>query len=473
MRTRFLDMPVVNIGTAQNLFDAVQTAFTEKGLDFSNAIAFMSDTTNVMKGKRSGVQKLIRDKNPHVYDVGCICHLADLTIKAGMKTLPIDIDQLFIDVFYHFYHSSKRTQQFEDNWRDLFTTEPETILKHCPTRWLSLLRCVQRYLDQLDGLISYFASCDEQSQKIKSILGRLQNPLLKPLLHFLHFVLTPMCKFNRLFQKSTESTTAELYNEMSRLTRLYASNFMKQESITAVGDDLASLPLASPDSLLCKEDVGVGTNTWTALSEVQEELPLEPFFSAVKVFYVRTTEKLLKKFPFSDQLLKDLAVLNPLKSAGCKPEAIVNLAKRFPQLKLTSPESLETLREEFTDFCLSPGDHPPVETYSTEGEEQLVRCGTFWAALSKQKTAFGEQRFHALSRLMLGLLCIPCSNADAERGFSMLRKIHTDSRSRLHQSTIAALMAVKMNLDSCCVDTELSPELLQKCKKATKKALQG
>ena len=37
---------------------------------------------------------------------------------------------------------------------------------------------------------------------------------------------------------------------MSRLTRLYASNFMKQESITAVGDDLASLPLASPDSLL-------------------------------------------------------------------------------------------------------------------------------------------------------------------------------------------------------------------------------
>ena len=63
-----------------------------------------------------------------------------------------------------------------------------------------------------------------------------------------------------------------------------------------------------------------------ALSEVQEELPLEPFFPAVKIFYVKTTEKLLKKFPFSDQLLKDIAVLNPIKSAGCKPETIVNLA---------------------------------------------------------------------------------------------------------------------------------------------------
>ena len=99
----------------------------------------MSDTTNVMKGMRSGVQKLIKEENPSTYDVGCICHLADLAIKAGMKGLLVDIDQLFIDIFYYFYHSSKRTQEFEDNWRDMFTTEPSVILKHCPTRWLSLL----------------------------------------------------------------------------------------------------------------------------------------------------------------------------------------------------------------------------------------------------------------------------------------------------------------------------------------------
>lgn len=60
----------------------------------------MSDTTNVMKGARSGVQKLIKNENPSLHDVGCICHLADLTVKAGMETLPVDIDQLFIDIFY-------------------------------------------------------------------------------------------------------------------------------------------------------------------------------------------------------------------------------------------------------------------------------------------------------------------------------------------------------------------------------------
>ena len=78
-----------------------------------------SDATNVMKGVRSGVQKLIKDECPSVLDVSCISYLADLTIKAGMKSLPVNIDQLF------FYQSSKRKQEFCDLWYSLFTSEPQ------------------------------------------------------------------------------------------------------------------------------------------------------------------------------------------------------------------------------------------------------------------------------------------------------------------------------------------------------------
>ena len=35
-----------------------------------------------------------------------------LTIKSGVKSLPVDIDQLFIDVFYYFYHSIKKNKSF-------------------------------------------------------------------------------------------------------------------------------------------------------------------------------------------------------------------------------------------------------------------------------------------------------------------------------------------------------------------------
>ncbi len=92
--TRFLDMPIVNIGTAQNLFES------NNGFDFSYCLSFMSDTTNVMKVARSGVQKLIRSQCPYVHDVSCICHLADLSIKVGMESLPVGIDHYhFIDEY--------------------------------------------------------------------------------------------------------------------------------------------------------------------------------------------------------------------------------------------------------------------------------------------------------------------------------------------------------------------------------------
>ena len=63
----------------------------------------MSDTTNVMKGARSGVQKLIRNENPSVYYARCICHLADLTVKAGMQALPVKIDQYLLTLLYTIY----------------------------------------------------------------------------------------------------------------------------------------------------------------------------------------------------------------------------------------------------------------------------------------------------------------------------------------------------------------------------------
>ena len=108
--TRFLDMPIVNIGTAQNIYLALKESLRKFGLDFSKAVSFMSDTASVMKGCRSGVQKLIKDEMPYLYDAGCICHIADLSIKAGIGTLPVDIDQLFIDIFIIFIIQARETK---------------------------------------------------------------------------------------------------------------------------------------------------------------------------------------------------------------------------------------------------------------------------------------------------------------------------------------------------------------------------
>ena len=63
-------------------------------------------------------------------------------------------------------------------------------------------------------------------------------------------------------------------------------------------------------------------------------------------------------------------------------------------------------------------------------------------------TLDGEPRFPILFRLMADLLCIPSSNADVERGFSILQKVHTDERASLSHSTIVVLMSLKFK---CCL----------------------
>ena len=76
------------------------------------------------------------------------------------------------------------------------------------------------------------------------------------------------------------------------------------------------------------------------------------------------------------------------------------------------------------DFTLSPDDLPDLSLdsfyYKSATGEKKPRAGKYWNEVSKMKTLDGKQRFPCLSRLMTGLLTIPVSNADSERGFSIL-----------------------------------------------------
>ena len=53
--TRFLSMPVCNIATAQNLFDALSNALSERNIPWCNVIGFCSDSASVMVGRYNSV----------------------------------------------------------------------------------------------------------------------------------------------------------------------------------------------------------------------------------------------------------------------------------------------------------------------------------------------------------------------------------------------------------------------------------
>ena len=98
--TRFLAMPVCNIATAQALFDAMEAELDSRSIPWSNVIGFASDTASVMVGAHNSVLNRLRLKQPQVFSLGCICHLAALCSVAGLKKLPVSIDDLLVDIFY-------------------------------------------------------------------------------------------------------------------------------------------------------------------------------------------------------------------------------------------------------------------------------------------------------------------------------------------------------------------------------------
>ena len=253
--------------------------------------------------------------------------------------------------------------------------------------------------------------------------------------------------------------------------RLYAPNFLTKETIVAAGDNLCQLKFDA-SCQVSDESLGIGSETWACLSELEAMDSLQPFFVAVRTFYINSTKKMLSKFPFNDSLMKDLSVLRPEKTSSFSLAKIVSLAKRFPQIGLTDFSSLDKLGEEFIDFTISPSELPSVVEYKAADGTMKPRIGLFWSEVGKMTTLDGQPRFKHLHKLMAGLLSIPVSNADSERGFSMLRKLHTDQRSNLHQSTLVALMAMKFNGDECCHEIKLCKELLSKSKKATFESLQ-
>ena len=72
------------------------------------------------------------------------------------------------------------------------------------------------------------------------------------------------------------------------------------------------------------------------------------------------------------------------------------------------------------------------------------------------KTFDGKMRVALLTQLMAAPLSIHVSNAVSERGFSILRKIHTDQRPSLKHDTIIDLMTIQFNSDASCFDSVMS-----------------
>ena len=84
-------------------------------VNWTKCIAFSSDNPSVMIGKNNSIFTRIAESSPDVYPVGCACHLAHFSGKKAASQLLLDVEQLVVDLHYHFDKSCKIKVIFKEN----------------------------------------------------------------------------------------------------------------------------------------------------------------------------------------------------------------------------------------------------------------------------------------------------------------------------------------------------------------------
>ncbi|XP_071035344.1 zinc finger BED domain-containing protein 5-like [Parasteatoda tepidariorum] len=94
--------------TGEGIFQLLDGEFKKYLLKWESCIAFSSDNANTMAGCNKGVLSYIKQKQPNIKFIGCPCHLVHLAAQKATASLPVDVENLVIKVFYYLEKSSKR-----------------------------------------------------------------------------------------------------------------------------------------------------------------------------------------------------------------------------------------------------------------------------------------------------------------------------------------------------------------------------
>lgn len=113
-------------------------------------IGLGTDNASVMVGINNGVHKLLKDINPYIVLIKCVCHSLQLaTSHAVSEKLPRNLDYLISEMYNWFSKSTLRQQAYTDIFKILNNgCEPLKIVQASNTRWLSVETAVTRIIDQ-------------------------------------------------------------------------------------------------------------------------------------------------------------------------------------------------------------------------------------------------------------------------------------------------------------------------------------
>ena len=109
---QLLDMGACKEGTAEPLFNNINSILRENRVDWENCVVAGLGNTAVNVGKKNSIMTRVLAKNKNVFINACLCHIihntANRAAELFSKVPRFDVEDFLVDLFHWFNKSSKR-----------------------------------------------------------------------------------------------------------------------------------------------------------------------------------------------------------------------------------------------------------------------------------------------------------------------------------------------------------------------------
>ena len=395
----------------EDIYAQLERIVNAHQIGFNKISSYSADNAPVNYGRWHSVYQKLKEKNGFIVKANCNCHVLHNSVKHSLPSLSYDVEGLVLKVYSEFSGCPQNCEELKEFF-EFVELQYCKILRHVPTRLLSLLAAVERLLQCWPAIKSYFMSQDKKNlhKIVKKFVFSCSDDDAKSegiaecYLYFIHNVMQELDAAVKKLE-AKEVCASEIYSIMSAV-------------------------LNSIQSRISDKFYGIRASQ---ISSTLEPSAVNKFNKEANLFLKKMESYLQSNFDFSEgNILYSFGVLN------CKEN---------------------TLSFSFRELC-SLYDKSGISVDQDKLYAEFVNLRANYCTLLSPEMSvsrkwlkfFETHESPLLFKLISFVLSIPVSNAYAERVFSMMKHAWTDQRNSMSASLLKAELQIRLNYDMSCVE---------------------